>query len=95
MREPHSIYFITNVAITIFAAVVTVGLWYLWRLTVAKGFLLMAIGFTYLMVARILLIVGVRVFVEYSAQLALPLYPMMLLGVWLTIVKLRSVYNKK
>lgn len=82
-----------NALVVAFAVAIFGGLLYLCKLTKANGFIWKAAAFGWVAIARILLVAHVGPFVKYSAQIILPFYLLFGVGVWLTIVKLLSVYS--
>jgi hypothetical protein len=86
---------IPNAIVVTLAVVVLTGFVYLWFFTRATGFLWKAVACAWACVARLLLSLHVEPFVTYSAQLILPFWILMAMGVWLTVGKLVSVYRPK
>jgi hypothetical protein len=93
--DPDVLGDIANITIVVLAVLAVVGFWYAWKLTGASGFLWKASAITYILIARILLVSNVEPFVKYSAPFALPFYILIVIGIWLTVFKLRTVYIRK
>ena len=84
---------IPNIVVVVCAVVIMLGLLYVCKLTRADGFIWKAAAFGWVVVCRVLLVAGVHPFVVYSSQIVLPFYLLFIIGLWLTITKLRSVYR--